>query len=766
MGIELTFRGEESADGSDDLGSLYRHLAGDHELERHVGVRREPEPAKPGELGGIDTVLAVVATAAAVGDLALSVQSWVASRTRRPAVRLEVPEEHQEVARPVQEALTGPGGGREAVADDEPAASAVVRPGRIDPETSACVLIGVDRYDDKNLDSIRAVYNNLTHLQDVLTDESIWGIKPGRLRVVRNPETPQELIRPIRQMAELARDTLIVYYAGHGLKELDEDELYLTLPGSVPGQEETSVRYAAVKSAIRQSRRARRVVIILDCCYSGKAIEGGMSRAADGIREAASLSDVRGSYLMASAASNRRALAPRRDDCTVFTGAFVDVLRSGVPEEPGDMLGLGVLFREVRNRLRAARRPEPQEQDLNQVGELAFVRNRAKPRPVPVGEVVQVPARRGRRRVLAAALIVLAFAGGLGVLPGLEWWRRLTPVPASGTCSSHAELLSYSDLLDKTEVRGEKVVDLSALALTDPSHALALGDNLPARVFPLSLGNPDALSPAAMTGRTLRHVNGTQFAAGFDGEGLVVENGTGTILVSSEVGPSIRRFRIDTGQEVGDPLPIPKPLRTRPDGEAQSGRTIEALAATPDGQFLYAGWESPISEDGDSRGRNLIRIQRYQGVPGGAYVPDRQYAYQTGEGLHLVELAVVGEDRLVTLERQFVRGLGNAIRVYDVSLAGAADVTNDESLFDDSADVFVESRLLFDLADCPAGDPGQVASREDQPNPLLGNVEGMAVTDQQTTGPHRGSRLLYLVTDDNDNPSQITRLYAFEVDLP
>lgn len=752
MGIELEFRAEDSDHGADDLSSLFRHLRDFQEKKPEVQVSSRREPARQGELGDVEMVLAVVATAAAVGDLALSVQAWVASLRRPPSVRLDVAEEHEEDARQVFEALRSSGA----------AANAVSTPGRIDPGKSACVLIGVDQYHDKDLESLRSVYNNVTQLREVLTDKSIFGIEDGRLREVRNPETAADLIKPIRQMADLATDTLIVYYSGHGLKELDDEELYLTLPGSVPGEKETSVPYhQQVMSAIRQTRRAKRLVIILDCCYSGKALVGGMS-AAEGIQAAASLSDddEPGSYLMTSAASDRKALAPNPDGCTVFTGELVDVLRKGLPDDRSEMLGLDKLYRELRSRLRNTA-TRPQAQDRNQVGKLEFVRNRARMKAASPAAPAEGRRSRAARMTLVAASIVLAFLGGLAVRPGLEWWRGRTPVPAAGACSSRATLLSHSDLLDKAQVKGEKVVGLSALALTGPASALALTDNAPARVFPLSLGRAEDLSPEAKTGLTLRHADGSQYENGkIDGEGLVIENGTRTILVSSEIEPSIRRFSLDTGFEVGEPLPIPEMLRIRPAGDAQAGRTIEALAATPDGRYLYAGWEAPLSIDGDKRGRNVIRIQRYQGSPGGKYVPDRQYAYQTGEGLHLVELVVIGNDRLLSLERQFVRGLGNAVQVHEVSLAKARDVSED-ALYEPAADVFVESELLFDLAECPAGSPGQVAVRETQPNPLLGNVEGMAVTS-----PRQGSRLLYLVTDDNDNPAQITRLYAFRIAVP
>lgn len=81
--------------------------------------------------------------------------------------------------------------------------------------------------------------------------------------------------------------------------------------------------------------------------------------------------------------------------------------------------------------------------------------------------------------------------------------------------------------------------------------------------------------------------------------------------------------------------------------------------------------------------------------------------------------------------------------------------------------MFVEHSLLFDLGRCPAGDPGVVPTHAGRiVSPLLENVEGMALGAPWTTGPHKGQRPLYLVSDDNTNSEQTTRLYALSVQLP
>ncbi|MGW7056860.1 caspase, EACC1-associated type [Streptomyces sp. NPDC054887] len=648
---------------------------------------------------------------------------------------------------------------------------------RIDPARSACVLIGVDKYPGgKGLAPLRSVRHNLVELRAALADRSVWGIPEDRIVTVANPRTSAEICDPIRVAAQQAVDTLLVYYAGHGLLDRDDSRLCLTLPGSSEDKPETCVDAGYVRRAMKDNGAALRRVLILDCCFSGKVLQmspAGTAAADLGVRAAVrTLRDVKGSYVMTSATHDRPSHAPDPDQCSVFTGELVEVLRKGIPQGP-DMLGLHAVFREVRDRVverdDLPSPQEPQDESQNGVGDLEFVRNLAVLPPL-LEPGVPVPPPRGRRWPWALTAGALGLAIGFAATPAVDWWQERVrePVAAAGRCAAGAVLLDHSDALDKTEADGEKLAGLSGLALLPGGNgeALALADNEFNRVFPLRLtggGGSRTLAPSARTATTLRPAAGGRLPAWIDAEALVVEKGGRTILVAAETGPALRRFDLTTGRQVGKDLPVPREFRPWPVGGAQTGRTIEALALSPDGRHLYAGMEASLSQDGDERGRNLLRIQRYTGTPGGAYVPDRQYAYRAADGLYLTELVAAGPDELLALERHYAAGVGNAIRVQRLSLEGAQDVTGERALYRRPADEFVRSKVLFDLAACPPGDPGQVAGKSPQTNPLLQNAEGMALGEPWTEGEHKGWRPLYLVSDDNLNAQQITRLYLLAV---
>ncbi|MGC4939795.1 esterase-like activity of phytase family protein [Kribbella sp. DT2] len=352
------------------------------------------------------------------------------------------------------------------------------------------------------------------------------------------------------------------------------------------------------------------------------------------------------------------------------------------------------------------------------------------------------------KSTLAAAVVLASLAAPLTA--------AATGHPGhGGSCSRDARFLGFTDSLDKTTYAGQKVSGLSALNVTRPGHAVALVDNVqtsPARVFDLRISGRPTVSVDGMT--ILRRPDGTPYTgADFDGEGLVVERGERTILATSEREPTIRRFRLSDGRQIGE-LPIPARFQVAPAGQATSNATFESLAVSPDGFSLYAGMESPLSPDGANRNR----IIRYAGLPGHGYKPVGQLAYQTDPGLSLVELAVAGRDQLVSMERTFVPDVGNTIRVFSVSTKHAPDVSKRESIAAAPAKDFVQKKLLFDLVDCP---PSGAVAKQPQPNPLLDNVEALALGGYLPGG----RRQLFLLSDDNDGPTQTTRLYSLAVDL-
>lgn len=96
----------------------------------------------------------------------------------------------------------------------------------------------------------------------------MWGLPARNCIIVSNPATAASVIDPIVQAAAEATDTLLVSYAGHGLLARLASELHLALTGSKPNASYTAVPYGLIREELL-GVRAKREVVVLDCCYSG-----------------------------------------------------------------------------------------------------------------------------------------------------------------------------------------------------------------------------------------------------------------------------------------------------------------------------------------------------------------------------------------------------------------------------------------------------------------------------------------------------------------
>lgn len=239
-----------------------------------------------------------------------------------------------------------------------------------DPLTSRAVLIGTSDY--TRLSPLPAVANNLKTLSELLQAPDLWGLPAEHCTVVLNPKSIAAMMDPLYEAGREAKDTLIVYFAGHGLLHSVESDLYLTLVDSHQDRMYSAVAYDAVRNELRSST-ARRKIVILDCCYSGAAL--GVMSGEDPVARAANSAHVTGTYLMTATTETKTALGGL-DDYTAFTGELIHLIREGIPEQP-EFLELDTIFKHAQESLRDKNLPVPQKRERNFAAQIALVRNRA-----------------------------------------------------------------------------------------------------------------------------------------------------------------------------------------------------------------------------------------------------------------------------------------------------------------------------------------------------------------------------------------------------
>ncbi|MFD3457001.1 caspase family protein [Streptomyces sp. NPDC058691] len=229
--------------------------------------------------------------------------------------------------------------------------------------------MGTSRY--RHLEDLPAVSNNLRALAAALCGPVSLRLPSGHVTVLEEPDAAHAVVGAVRRAAREATDTLIVYFAGHGLVDGQQDQLSLALPHTEFGRIETGLPFDWLRQVLLLDSRAERHVVILDCCYSGLAL--GRMSAGTGLADQAV---VEGSFLLAAAAETRTAKAPVGETYTAFTGALLETLREGIPGGPA-LLELGSVYRHLRVTLEARGYPVPQARDRNSGAQVALGRNSA-----------------------------------------------------------------------------------------------------------------------------------------------------------------------------------------------------------------------------------------------------------------------------------------------------------------------------------------------------------------------------------------------------
>jgi hypothetical protein len=334
-----------------------------------------------------------------------------------------------------------------------------------------------------------------------------------------------------------------------------------------------------------------------------------------------------------------------------------------------------------------------------------------------------------RRVHLLAASLLLALA--------------LSPIPAiaqpdpNGTASARVRLLAWHDLA-RDDPRSR---ELSGIAWDDASGALyAVTDDAP-RIVPLHLGEN-------FTTLSIGEAIPVAVPDAWDGEGIA-QTGTG-FFISNELGPHV--YELDrSGQLISD-IPLPGHfIRIRPN------LSLESLTVTADGRYLFTANEQALDGDGTPATAELgttVRILRSDRLRmeqmEWAYRTDTTFSPGAGGSTGLADLAAISSTELLVLERSFVPGVGNSVRVYRVNLDGATNILDVDTLSDRTP--VVSKTLVIDLA--TLADADLPPSLQPQPNRILDNFEGLAL------GPilQDGGRVLFLISDDNKRATQVPRL--------
>jgi hypothetical protein len=400
-----------------------------------------------------------------------------------------------------------------------------------------------------------------------------------------------------------------------------------------------------------------------------------------------------------------------------------------------------------------------------------------------------------RRRSLIKAAVGLPAAGllGLAALQGCSQPRPV-PRPAPAPGAPRLRLIGETTLAHRLAFKGTTVGGLSGLDY-DPAQDLwvALSDDRsdlqPARCYTLRLQiSAQGLEPPVLVDTfPLRQPDGAPFPSRRQDAGAEVPDPeairwrpqTQTLLWTSE--GDVRRggdpaiFEMDDSGRQLRRFALPAHFKADRGNTAgpRDNLAFEGLALTPDGTAAWVAMENALRQDGPeptvAAPGGPCRITRLDLASGAAtaqraYIPDAipqapvpSVAFADNG---ISEILALDDYRLLVLERAYMMGVGNSLRLYLVDTRDGSDTLALPQLAAGPGGGWspMQKSLVADFAWYQGLQPDGRAGLA-----RLDNTEGMAwgPTLPAANGqPAR--RTLLFVSDDNFNPGQTTQFIAFE----
>ncbi|MER5545254.1 caspase, EACC1-associated type [Streptomyces sp. NPDC002589] len=187
------------------------------------------------------------------------------------------------------------------------------------------LLIGTGEYDA--LPTLLSPEVDCARLAEVLRDPEIGAFEAQRL-VDADRATLERALDEFFDTAQ-RNDVCLLYLSCHGLSH--NDKLYFAVRGTDPDRPRYSAISARFIHDLMEECRARSIVVILDCCYSGLFIPGAKGPGTTRFEEALA---GHGRIVITAGTATQLALEGEHQDVNTpapsrFTGMLVEGLRSG-----------------------------------------------------------------------------------------------------------------------------------------------------------------------------------------------------------------------------------------------------------------------------------------------------------------------------------------------------------------------------------------------------------------------------------------------------
>jgi Caspase domain len=365
--------------------------------------------------------------------------------------------------------------------------------------TRAALVVAAYEFDDPRFQELRSPARDVDALADVLADPAIGGFTVQSVVNQPNGVVQRELERFFS--TRRPDDLLLVYFSCHGVKDSTGRLYFATTNTAFDLLRSTGVSASFVSEQMELTR-SKRIVLLLDCCYSGAFLKGFQARG----DESVSVSQLEGRGRAVITASRSTEYAFEADELTaanaqpsVFTGAVVEGLATGAADRNGDgVVTVDELYDFVYDHVRGKVAGQTPGRWVNLEGELAVARN-----PHPPVRAAQLPAELLRAVESDVALHRLGAVWQLGEwldggepgqqLTARETLERLTRDYDQRVRSAAAGVLTPSTPAEPTPAPAPKPAPEPALAATAaaPPAADPVTTSVPPPETPADGGAPD-----------------------------------------------------------------------------------------------------------------------------------------------------------------------------------------------------------------------------------------------------------------------------------
>ena len=207
--------------------------------------------------------------------------------------------------------------------------------------TRRALLLGVGDYSaESGLESLPCPESDVELLEEVFSDP-----KAGGTSDTVQSHANLSLTEAKRALFDFLKtldrdDTALIHFSGHGVQDPGGD-LYLCFADTKVDELEISALPIEQVRRMLDNRRARRVLITLDCCYSGIAGEQLTRSSTDAVHE--SLKSVEtdfgqghGVYVLSASGRSQTAKEDAKKGAGVFTWHLAEGIRTGSADLDGD----------------------------------------------------------------------------------------------------------------------------------------------------------------------------------------------------------------------------------------------------------------------------------------------------------------------------------------------------------------------------------------------------------------------------------------------